>query len=207
VRAGLICGPCRCAARRATGGPRERLSPALTPGQRRRRRRLDLRTAQFGNALQVLQVLRELPYCCRLARLVLRRYGLAVSAGSPAPGECVPSKDRPLAILFAGLAALGRRPRPGRPTGRRALGCPSGSAWPTRRPSASSCAAARPSRTSSRFEFARPVTSSCSTPCEAIRAECQNRRWPPRGGLAHRLVAGFVKIVVYSIGVFSDYGR
>jgi len=31
----------RGVARRATGGPRERLSPALTPGQRRRRRRLD----------------------------------------------------------------------------------------------------------------------------------------------------------------------
>ena len=30
-------------ARRAPGGPRERLSPALTPGQRRRRRRLDLK--------------------------------------------------------------------------------------------------------------------------------------------------------------------
>jgi integrase len=38
----LICGRCQCAARRAPGGPSlKRLSPALTPGQRRRRRRLD----------------------------------------------------------------------------------------------------------------------------------------------------------------------
>ena len=35
-------------ARRAPGGP-PRQSPALTPGSRRRRRRLDLRTAQLGN--------------------------------------------------------------------------------------------------------------------------------------------------------------
>ena len=35
-------------ARRAPGGP-PRQSPALTPGQRRRRRRLDLRTAQLGS--------------------------------------------------------------------------------------------------------------------------------------------------------------
>ena len=64
-------------------------------------------------------------------------------------------------FLFDGPAALGRRPRPGRPTCCGALGRPSGSAWPSRssrRPRGSSCAAARPSRTSCRFEVPRPVT-------------------------------------------------
>ena len=44
VRSASDCG----VARRAPGGP-PRLSPALTPGQRRRKRRLDLTTAQLGN--------------------------------------------------------------------------------------------------------------------------------------------------------------
>jgi hypothetical protein len=40
-QAALICVPRASMARRAPGGPRQRLSPALTPGQRRRRRRLE----------------------------------------------------------------------------------------------------------------------------------------------------------------------
>ena len=40
-----------------------------------------------------------------------------------------------------------------------------------------------------------------------MTVECQNRRQPLGGDLVYRLVASFVKIVVYSIGVFSDYER
>ena len=112
-------------------------------------------------------------------------------------------------LLFAGPAALGRRPYPGRPICC-AEGCPSASAspsQPSRRPSASSCAAARPSRTSSRLDVPRPVTpplfdgprgDDCGVPVPVLAAG----RAP-----AHRLVVGVVKIVVYFFVVFSDRER
>jgi len=50
----------RHVARRAPGGPRERLSPALTPGQRRRRRRLDaICVLQDGRAAGATTIARK----------------------------------------------------------------------------------------------------------------------------------------------------
>jgi hypothetical protein len=54
------CGPA------CDGRPSPRLCPALTPGQRRRRRRLDLRTAQLGNEALYR---RYTAFCCDLAAL------------------------------------------------------------------------------------------------------------------------------------------
>jgi hypothetical protein len=109
-------------------------------------------------------------------------------------------------LLFAGLAALGRQPRPSSPICC-ALGCPSGSAEPSRRSSASSCAAARSSRTSSRFEVARGR----SPPFfDGQRGgDCGVREPVVAAGRApaHRRVVGLVKIVVHSIGEPSGFER
>lgn len=75
----------RAVARRAPGGPRERLSPALTPGQRRRRRRLDLYMAQFRSA------------AVELLRLLVSCPGRRLT-------ECVPASPSSTAIVTAWTA-------------------------------------------------------------------------------------------------------
>jgi integrase len=60
VCAALIRVSCGRVARRAPGGPRERLSPALTPGQRRRRHRLDAISIRFdGGAAGATTIARK----------------------------------------------------------------------------------------------------------------------------------------------------
>ena len=77
-------------ARRAPGGPRERLSPALTPGQRRRRRRLDQATGEVLPTWdQALDSIGPNDQPLHVARFGPKFDAQGVLAGSKDSGRCI----------------------------------------------------------------------------------------------------------------------